>query len=101
MYSGGPSGNTTIAVYVTKGSVSCGTAVLITRGLAYGNGTIHYGSDSADTYVRYRGWICPAGNMGATSCFKGSRLVRNPRSAFLSLECSVATSGCPARLPNY
>jgi hypothetical protein len=101
MYSGGPQGNTTFAVYVTRGSVSCGNAVLITRGLAYGNGTIHYGRDSLHTYIRYRGWICPAGNMGATGCFKGSRPVRNPRTAFVSLECSVATSGCPARLPSY
>ena len=47
-------------------------------------------------------WICPAGNMGETSCFKGSRLVRNPQTAFV--EPGLATSqptSCPARLPNY
>ena len=102
MYAGGPAGRVSYGVYVAKGRVSCGAATLIMRGLAYGDGRVHNGSYQFNSYTLYRGWICPAGQMGETTCSPGSRLVRNPKTQILSLECSrkVSSVGCPARLKN-
>ena len=100
VYAGGPKGTVQYGVYVIRGVVTCPTATKILQGIANGKGKIVNGGFQYNSYTLYDGWICPAGQMGAQLCNRGSHLVNNPRTEILSLECGpegAVGQGCPAK----
>jgi hypothetical protein len=83
-------------VYIADGHVNCGAATGILKAIAGGKGKIVNRGSSADSYVLYRGWLCPFGNMGEQTCEHSSRPVNNPTEDIASLSCSIER-GCPVR----
>jgi hypothetical protein len=57
----------------------------------------HLGNNDATSYFIYRGWRCPFGDMGFQSCRIPARAPY--RAKILALDCSIASGGCPRRLP--
>jgi hypothetical protein len=83
-------------VYIADGHVSCRVAVGILRAVDSGKGKIVQHGSSADSYVLYRGWLCPFGNMGEQTCEHSRHPVNNPSQDIASLACSIER-GCPVR----
>jgi hypothetical protein len=87
-------------VYVTRGRVTCATAIHIVRGDINGKGVVHNGNPPLGDYRSYDGWVCPGGNMGYEFCQRQSRPVANPRTEIVSVACKIADPrGCPTKLP--
>lgn len=83
-------------VYIADGRVNCGAATGILKAIASGKGKIVEHGSSADSYVLYRGWLCPFGNMGEQTCEHSGHPVENPSQDIASLSCSIER-GCPVR----
>jgi hypothetical protein len=83
-------------VYIADGHVNCGAATGILKAIASGKGKIVNHGSSANSYVLYRGWLCPFGNMGEQTCEHSSHPVNNPSEDIASLSCSIER-GCPVR----
>lgn len=84
-------------VYIADGHVKCGVAVGILKAVDSGKGKIVNNGDSANSYVLYRGWLCPFGNMGEQTCEHSGHPVNNPSQDIASLSCSIER-GCPVRV---
>jgi hypothetical protein len=83
-------------VYIADGHVKCSVAVGILEAVDSGKGKIVEHGSSADSYVLYRGWLCPFGNMGEQTCEHSGHPVNNPSQDIASLSCSIER-GCPVR----
>jgi hypothetical protein len=84
-------------VYIADGHVRCSVAVGILKAVDSGKGKIVEHGSSADSYVLYRGWLCPFGNMGEQTCeHTENPAVSNPSQDIASLSCSIER-GCPRR----
>jgi hypothetical protein len=83
-------------VYIADGHVKCSVAVGILKAIDSGKGKIVEHGSSADSYVLYRGWLCPFGNMGEQTCEHSGHPVNNPSQDIASLSCSIER-GCPVR----
>ncbi len=88
-------------VYIADGHVKCSVAVRILTAVDSGKGKIVEHGSSAGSYVLYRGWLCPFGNMGEQTCEHSGRPVNNPSQDIASLSCAIER-GCPvqAGFPN-
>jgi hypothetical protein len=82
--------------YIADGHVKCSVAVGILEAVDSGKGKIVEHGSSADSYVLYRGWLCPFGNMGEQTCEHSGHPVNNPSQDIASLSCSIER-GCPVR----
>lgn len=83
-------------VYIADGHVNCGTATRVLKAIDSGKGKIVEHGSSADSYVLYKGWLCPFGNMGEQTCEHSGHPVNNPSQDIASLSCSIER-GCPVR----
>ncbi len=83
-------------VYIADGHVKCSVATGILRAVDSGKGKIVEHGSSADSYVLYKGWLCPFGNMGEQTCEHSGHPVDNPSQDIASLACAIER-GCPAR----
>jgi hypothetical protein len=83
-------------VYIADGHVKCSVAVAVLRAVDSGKGKVVEHGSSADSYVLYRGWLCPFGNMGEQTCEHSGHPVNNPSQDIASLSCSIER-GCPVR----
>jgi hypothetical protein len=83
-------------VYIADGHVKCSVAVGILEAVDSGKGKIVEHGSSADSYVLFRGWLCPFGNMGEQTCEHSGHPVNNPSQDIASLSCSIER-GCPVR----
>jgi hypothetical protein len=83
-------------VYIADGHVKCSVAVGILEAVDSGKGKIVEHGSSADSYVLYKGWLCPFGNMGEQTCEHSADPVENPSQDIASLSCSIER-GCPMR----
>ncbi len=87
-------GAKTYGVYIADGKVACSAAEGILKAIAGGHGTKVAKANSASSYVLYRGWLCPYGNMGEQTCEHATHPVSKPSQDIASLSCSFGT-GCP------
>jgi hypothetical protein len=83
-------------VYIADGHVKCSVATAVLRAIDSGKGKIVEHGSSADSYVLYKGWLCPFGNMGEQTCEHSGHPVNNPSQDIASLSCSIER-GCPVR----
>jgi hypothetical protein len=83
-------------VYIADGHVKCSVATAVLRAIDSGKGKIVEHGSSADSYVLYKGWLCPFGNMGEQTCEHSGHPVNNPSQDIASLSCSIER-GCPKR----
>jgi hypothetical protein len=83
-------------VYIADGHVGCGVATGILKAIDGGKGKIVNNGASANSYVLYKGWLCPFGNMGEQTCEHSGHPVNNPSQDIASLSCSIER-GCPTR----
>ncbi|HEY3866125.1 MAG TPA: hypothetical protein VGL54_08585 [Solirubrobacteraceae bacterium] len=87
---------TEYGVYIAAGHVRCSVATGILKAVDGGKGKIVNNGNSANSYVLYRGWLCPFGNMGEQTCEHSNHPVNNPRQDIASLACAIER-GCPVR----
>ncbi len=80
-------------VYVA-GNTTCGAAEATLDAVMHLRATLHQGASEASTYLTYRGWSCPAGQMGVQECLKPHRTPPYAAQA-LALDCSEVQ--CPTR----
>ena len=91
-HGGGPSWR----VYA-RGAVSCGDAAAVLGAVMHLRGREHSHDGEAGSYLTYRGWTCPFGQMGVQTCLLGS--TTHPRAQAFALRCSE--NPCPAdRVPD-
>jgi hypothetical protein len=83
-------------VYIADGHVKCSVATAVLQAIDSGEGKIVEHGSSADSYVLYKGWLCPFGNMGEQTCEHSGRPVEDPSQDIASLSCSIER-GCPVR----
>jgi hypothetical protein len=83
-------------VYIADGHVGCNVATAVLRAVDSGKGKVVNNGNSANSYVLYKGWLCPFGNMGEQTCEHSRQPVNNPSQDIASLSCSIER-GCPAR----
>lgn len=83
-------------VYIADGHVGCSVATGILKAIDSGKGKIVEHGDSANSYILYKGWLCPFGNMGEQTCEHSKHPVSNPSQDIASLSCSIER-GCPVR----
>lgn len=85
-----------------NGDASCATAVKVLDAIMHLSGKRHLGSDEANSYVTFDGWLCPSGDMGVQSCELPARPPDHPpiRAHALALNCGRAANGCPVRVPS-
>ena len=83
-------------VYIADGHVKCSVATAVLQAVDSGKGKIVEHGSSADSYVLYRGWLCPFGNMGEQTCEHSGHPVEDPSQDIASLSCSIER-GCPVR----
>jgi hypothetical protein len=79
------------------GGASCKEATEVLSVVMHLGGRIHEGSSEVDSYVSYRGWRCPFGQMGIQICLLGSPT--RPRARALASRCAVREAGCPVHKP--
>ncbi len=92
-----PHGGKPWRVYVS-GMASCHTAERTLNAVMHLHGTNHFNGYESNSYVTYRGWTCPYGQMGSQVCFLGS--TRRPRARALARNCT--TVKCPAtKAPSF
>jgi hypothetical protein len=87
---------TEYGVYIADGHVKCSVATTVLQAIDSGKGKIVEHGSSADSYVLYRGWLCPFGNMGEQTCEHSGHPVNHPSQDIASLSCSIER-GCPVR----
>jgi hypothetical protein len=59
----------------------------------------HVGTDNADSYFSYRGWMCAFGQMGDQPCWLPA--THPYRASAIALNCDDRPDGgCPARIPH-
>jgi hypothetical protein len=80
-----------------RGSASCQSATAVLNAVTHLHARAHVGSDDANSYFSFQGWRCSFGLMGGQPCWQPAH--RPYRSAALALNCSIASSGCPADVP--
>jgi hypothetical protein len=81
------------------GSTTCTDTEAVFNAVMHLLGKTHNGGAEASSYITYRGWLCPFGNMGQQTCQLPTRLPNRPpiRAHAIALDCSVVAGGCPAR----
>jgi hypothetical protein len=86
-------------VYVAKGKVGCATAGAVLKGVLANKGTYVNNGSSANSYVLYKGWLCPYDQMGIVTCEFATRPVAHAGRQIFGLSCAtgVGEPACPAR----
>lgn len=96
-YSRDPHGGQRWRVYV-YGAASCHTAERALDAVMHLHGVNHSNGFEDNSYVTYRGWSCPYGQMGTQVCFLGTP--SKPRVQASALDCSVVK--CPVdKAPSF
>jgi len=70
-YSADPHGGKPWRIYVS-GVTSCHVAEQTLNAVMHLRGANHFNGYESNSYVTYRGWTCPYGQMGSQVCFLGS-----------------------------
>ena len=81
-------------VYV-RGHTSCRAATEALAAIMHLRGRDHFNGDEANSYIAYRNWKCPYGQMGSQFCFTGSPA--RPQARAVALRCSEVR--CPSAGP--
>jgi hypothetical protein len=86
-------------VYVAKGKVGCTAAGAVLKGVLAGKGTNIDNGSSANSYIVYKGWLCPYYQMGIVTCEYATKPVAHASRQIFGLSCSteVGEPACPAR----
>jgi hypothetical protein len=86
-------------VYIAKGKADCTTAGTVLKGVLAGKGKDLDNGSSANSYIRYDGWVCPYDQMGIVTCEYGTMPVANSSRQIFGLSCAsgVGEPACPAR----
>lgn len=81
-----------------RGATSCSAATNTLDAVMHHRGTDHFNGSESNSYITYRNWTCPYGQMGVQLCFLGS--TRHPRARALAHRCSETP--CPSnRVPTF
>lgn len=81
-----------------RGHASCRAATGVLDAVMHLRGADHDNGAQSNSYVTYRGWTCPYGQMGSQLCFLGP--TGHPRAQALADRCSEAA--CPSnRVPAF